>query len=344
VNTMPPSPDIFQRRYEREVKARQAAEELLEQKALELYEVNKALKQEALANADTANKLEASLKELKRTQSKLIQSSKLESLGTLAGGIAHEINTPIQYIAGNLNFLHEALDDLWAVIGMYEELTARTRKNEDTSDTLKGLDGALEDSGWEDLVEDLNESITQSLQGVDQVSKIVLAMKDFANPGNNTKEALDLNAIINSATTITNNEWKYCAKLELDLAEGLPVVYGVSSELNQVLLNMIVNGAHAIEDRLGDSGEGLIRISTRESVRGGICLEIEDNGCGIPEKNRQSIYDPFFTTKTVGRGSGQGLAITYDIICNKHDGDIDIDSTEGVGTKFTIHLPEGNKA
>ncbi len=334
------STEAAAKRYQRERAARQEAERLLEQKALELYEANKALKAEAAENAAIAEQLECSLQELKRTQSKLIQSSKLESLGTLAGGIAHEINTPIQYIGGNLNFLHEVLDDLWKVIGMHEEVAARAREFDAGMAELKALDDAREDSGWDMLVEDLNDAITQSQQGVEQVSSIVLAMKDYANPGTNNKETLDLNAILSSAQTITHNEWKYCATLELDLEENIPAVTGVPSELNQVFLNMIVNAAHTIEDKYGDTGEGRIAIKSRASSRGGICIEVSDNGCGIPETLRQKIFDPFFTTKEVGRGSGQGLAITYDIICNKHGGDIDIDSAEDEGTTFIIHLPE----
>ncbi len=344
MSTIPPLPELsqemLQKRLERERKARFEAEHLLEEKALELYDANKALKLEAEENGEMARQLRDSLKELKSAQSKLIQSSKMESLGTLAGGIAHEINTPIQYIAGNLDFLNEALEDLWSMIGLYEEIAAQAKQGCGLEGKLELLQQFRKETDWETLVEDLNEAIVQSRQGVDQVTSIVIAMKDFANPGTNTKEAVDINAVLESAKTITHNEWKYCAQLEMSLANNLPEIKGVPSELNQVFLNMIVNAAHAIEERHSNAEQGRIVIETRPSSRGGICIDVHDNGCGIPKKNRESVFDPFFTTKPVGRGSGQGLALTYDIICNKHGGNIDITSQEGEGTTFTIHLPE----
>ena len=264
----------------------------------------------------------------------------MESLGTLAGGIAHEINTPIQYIAGNLDFLNEALEDLWSVVGMYEEVVLLAGQGAPIEEKLDTLQPFREDMDWDTLVEDLNESIVQSKQGVNQVTSIVVAMKDFANPGTNVKEGVNVNAVLESAKTLTHNEWKYCADLDLTLADDLPEIQGVTSELNQVFLNMIVNASHAIQERLGNTDKGRIIIETRPSPRGGVRIDVTDNGCGIPDKNKQAIFDPFFTTKPVGRGSGQGLALTYDIICTKHGGDIDVTSQEGEGTMFTIHLPE----
>ncbi|HKX30785.1 MAG TPA: ATP-binding protein, partial [Blastocatellia bacterium] len=198
---------------------------------------------------------------------------------------------------------------------------------------------AVRDADVEYLAEEIPKALQQSLEGVERVSKIVQSMKDFAHPGTEKKPA-DINKAIESTVTVAMNEWKYVAELVTDLDPNMPLVPCLLSELNQVILNMIVNASHAIADVVGDGdhGKGTIRVSTRHD-RGWAEIRISDTGTGIPEKVRDRIFDPFFTTKEVGRGTGQGLAISHSVIVEKHLGTIGFETMEGRGTTFIIRLP-----
>jgi signal transduction histidine kinase len=165
-------------------------------------------------------------------------------------------------------------------------------------------------------------------------------MKEFSHPGQDERVGVDLNNAVCSTMTITRNRWKYVADLELDLDQDLPTLRCVPAEINQVLLNLIVNAADAIADKIGDNSEvkGIIKVRTRRDDEY-VLIEVADTGCGIPNEIRNRIFDPFFTTKDVGKGTGQGLAICYNVIVNKHHGLLDVESTPGVGTKFTVAIP-----
>ncbi len=264
--------------------------------------------------------------EIKRLQGRLAQAYKLESVGQLAAGIAHEINTPIQYIGDNAKFLEDAFRDLTAIVERYAKAGA------DGHDQLQG--GMLEY-----LRVEVPRAIEQLQEGVDHVAHIVRAMKEFSHPGPVEKMPVDINRAIESTILVAKSEWKYVADVTTDLDRGLPPVPCVAGEVNQVLLNLIVNAAHAISDVTKDTGaKGSIHISTRQD---GSCVEIRvrDTGCGIPEAIQSKVFDPFFTTKPVGKGTGQGLAIAHSVIVQKHNGAIQLESEPGVGTTFVIQLP-----
>ncbi len=282
------------------------------------------------------------IRELKEAQWEALQASKLASVGQLAGGIAHEINTPIQYIGDNLRFLGKAHGEIATVLEAYGKLAQAAREAGGLGEKIAAVEKALEDADLDYLLEELPAATEQSLGGVDQVSQIVLAMKDFSHPGTKEKAAADLNAAIESTLTVCRNEWKHVAEVDMDLDAALPPVVCLAGELNQVFLNLIVNGAHAIEASGGD-GKGRIRVSTRKDGDW-VEIKVADTGGGIPDDIRNKIFDPFFTTKEVGRGTGQGLAICRDIVVNKHGGKIFFETEEGKGTTFVIRLPLDGQA
>ena len=251
----------------------------------------------------------------------LAQAQKLESIGQLAAGIAHEINTPIQYIGDNARFLQDAFRDLVVLV-------------ESSPVVARATDGDVEYFRSE-----VPKAIGELIEGVDQVARIVRAMKEFSHPGPVEKTPIDINRAIESTIVVSRNEWKYVADVTTDLDHELPPVPCMAGEFNQVILNLIVNAAHAIADATKDSGvKGEIHISTS---MGGPSVEIRvsDTGCGIPEAIRSKVFDPFFTTKPVGKGTGQGLAIAHSVIVQKHGGSIQLESEPGRGTTFVIQLP-----
>lgn len=273
----------------------------------------------------------------RKLELELLQASKMESLGTLAGGIAHEINTPIQYIGDNLSFLSESFDDLRGVIDAYDGLMADAKGAGTLGERVDAVAEVRESADLDFLYEEIPQAAQQSIDGVAQVSRIVLAMKEFSHPSSKERAPVDLNAIIERATIVCRAEWKHAADLDLQLDPDLPAMLGFEGELNQVILNMAVNAAHAIAEK--DAGQGLITIRTA-AMPGGVELSVTDTGTGIPEAVRRRIFDPFFTTKGVGKGTGQGLAICQDIVVNKHGGTIDIETVPGEGTTFIMRFPD----
>lgn len=271
-----------------------------------------------------------------KIQSQLLHAQKLESVGQLAAGIAHEINTPTQFIGTNVNFLDEASHDISDFIVRLKEIAQKAPR-----DVNAAIDEALEEMDWDYLAEEMPLAITQSQEGVKRVTSIVRAMKEFSHPGGKDKELLNLNKIIDTTVTVARNEWKYVAEVDLDLDPELPEIPLLADEMGQVILNMLVNAAHAIADKLGANPEGdkgKISISTKKTDNG-VELHIGDTGQGIPEESRPRIFDPFYTTKNVGKGTGQGLAISHDVITEKHGGKISFTSEMGEGTRFVITLP-----
>jgi PAS domain S-box-containing protein len=272
-----------------------------------------------------------------RLERELNQTHKMEAIGQLAGGIAHEINTPIQYVGDNLRFLKEAFEDFFHLIESYEEFFQYASELEALASEAKTVSKAINELDLVYLLEETPTAIDQSIGGVDQVAGIVQAMKEFAHPGSSKKEPSDINRIVNNALAVCRNEWKYVAEAELHLEKGLPNIRCRAGDISQVVLNLIVNAAYAIEAK-GEGGKGTIVIKTKLRDKQ-IEFSVSDTGTGIPEEARDYIFNPFFTTKDVGRGTGQGLAIVHDIIVSKHQGEIFFDTELGVGSTFFVRLP-----
>lgn len=278
--------------------------------------------------------------ERKTLEDKLQRAQKLESIGQLASGIAHEINTPTQYVGDNVRFLKDSFQDYSAILSKSSQLLDLCRTRELLPEFVADLTGTIEMADLEYLDAEVPRAFKQTLDGVDRISKIVQSMKDFAHPGSSDMRATDLNKAIESTVTVASNEWKYVADVITDYDRSLPLVPCLLGEFNQVILNMIVNASHAIADVIGEgsSRKGTITITTKNR---GDCAEIRisDSGCGMTESIKKKIFDPFFTTKEVGKGTGQGLAISHTVIVERHKGTIDVESEVGKGTNFVIYLP-----
>ncbi len=278
--------------------------------------------------------------DLRKSEIKIALSQKLESIGALAAGIAHEINSPLQYISDNNVFFQESVSSLLKLIKGYQEFVGVAIDMNylaDFTSPIKAMETELE---IEYLLEEIPAALEQSMDGIQRVRDLVLAMKEFSHPGTKQKKLSDLNKGIEATITISRNEWKYVAELNADLDHNLPLINCAMNEINQVLLNIIVNAAQAISEVIekGVIKRGTINVSSRLKDEYAE-IRIADNGGGIPNTLISMIYDPFFTTKAVGKGTGQGLAIAHDIIVNKHQGSIDVYSEEGQGTTFIIRLP-----
>ncbi|MCB0310027.1 MAG: PAS domain-containing protein [Bdellovibrionales bacterium] len=283
--------------------------------------------------------LVSDLTEKKALERQLLQSQKLESVGQLAAGIAHEINTPIQYVRDNTVFVRDEfrslrllLQDLRSCIDDSSTPQAHDRCQKIAA-RMAGLD-------LEYLLEEIPLALEQAFEGAESVARIVRSMKSFSHPGSTDKVLTSLNDAIENTVTVSRNEWKYVAEIELNLDPKLPMIECYPGELNQVFLNLIINAAHAITERSSSysSGKGLIRISSG-FFNGQVVITISDNGNGIPEENRSRIFDPFFTTKPVGHGTGQGLSMAHATITERHSGEILFESKTGLGTSFEIRLP-----
>ncbi|WP_211333605.1 MHYT domain-containing protein [Sinobacterium caligoides] len=264
----------------------------------------------------------------------LAHAQKLESIGQLAAGIAHEINTPTQYIASNIAFLKDAFQ------GCIDSLQhGQTFSSSLSGDDRHYFQQSLNQLKFDFISTEIPQAIEQSLEGLERVSSIVKAMKSFSYPSHGDKHLVDLGEAIATTVTVARNEWRYVADVHLDIASDLPPIDGLRDEINQVLLNMIVNAAHAIEDRY-QNNEQKGRIDIVAHFDSEYCyIDIKDDGMGISNEHKKRIFDPFFTTKEVGRGTGQGLSIAYSVINEKHNGAIVVDSHLGKGTTFTIKLP-----
>jgi two-component system, NtrC family, sensor kinase len=285
-------------------------------------------------------KLAAALADLQRTQAQLLQTQKLEAIGQLASGIAHEINTPVQYVTDNTVFLGKAMAKLQDALAAYRTVFEAAQSGSLGPELLSEADAALKKAKLGYLLEQVPRAIAQSLEGLERVTHIVRAMKEFSHPSAGKKELVDIHEAIATTSTIARNEWKYVAELVTDFAPDMPLVPCLRDQLNQVFLNLIVNAAHAIAEAAerGKPEKGVITVRTRHAGDRAE-ISVSDTGTGIPEHLRNRIFEPFFTTKPVGRGTGQGLTIAYSVVVEKHFGTIDFESEVGQGTTFRVSLP-----
>ena len=270
----------------------------------------------------------------------LRHAQKLEAVGRLAAGIAHEINTPIQFIGDNTRFVQNSFQDIVAMISKYDALRSAARAGSVSQDLLFELDGLCETTEWDFLRTEIPKALEQALDGVQRVATIVRAMKEFSHVDRSSeKAAADLNRAIESTLIVASNEVKYVADVETKFADLPPVICHLG-DLNQVFLNLLVNAAHAIADVKKTDGSPKGRIVVRTTCNAdSVVVSISDTGSGIPKSIRDKVFDPFFTTKEVGKGTGQGLALARAIVVEKHGGTITFDTKEDVGTTFYIRLP-----
>lgn len=279
--------------------------------------------------------LYAEMRERERMSIELRLAQKLESVGRLAAGLAHEINTPIQYVGDSVSFVRSAFDDLARLFNAHRAVTLGGQAA--TPEQLADIRQIEQDIDFDFLQQEMPKAFDRTLEGTQRVTEIVRAMKEFAHPDGSEQTPADLNHALEMTLIVARNEYKYDATVATQFGEIPPVTCNVG-ELNQVFLNLIVNSAHAIQDSHNDAISGRITVSTRvlENV---VEIVIADNGCGISAENLEKIFDPFFTTKAVGRGTGQGLPIARSIVVDKHAGSIRVESEVGVGTRFILELP-----
>lgn len=280
---------------------------------------------------------------LKNAQVQLLQKDKMASIGQLAAGIAHEINTPTQFLSDNTVFLRDSLKDVLAFLATLRDESAQDRQSGSGPALLKER---IETLDLDYLLEEIPRAIQESLEGVSRVSRIVSAMKEFSYPCAETKTPADINHAIESTITISRNEWKFLASLETDLDPTLPLVPCFLGEFKQVILNLLVNSAHAIkkaQKNQDPAAMGHIQVSTRR-VEEVAEIRISDTGTGMAKEIQPRIFEPFFTTNEVGEGTGLGLSIAYDIIINKHGGNIRVVSEVGKGSTFILSLPLEDRA
>ena len=273
----------------------------------------------------------------KALEQDLQRAQKLEALGTMAGGVAHEINTPVQFIGSNLAYLNDVFSDLLAVIDSYRDLRSTALAGEDLGDALAKTAKAEEDADLDGLIVDVPEAIAQTEEGVVRVSKIVEAIKEFAHSGGETQAIIDVNHTIDSTIEVSRGEWGCLAEVTTSFAEDLPTITGDPGKFQQVILNLIINAAQAISDH-GPKSAGLIEIGTRLDGPD-IAIEVRDDGCGIPKHLHERVFEPFFTTRDVGKGTGQGLALSYKTVTEHLGGTISLLSEEGLGTSFIVRVP-----
>jgi PAS domain S-box-containing protein len=283
----------------------------------------------------------AAEQERKELELQMNLSQKLESIGRLAAGVAHEINTPAQFISDNMQFIKKVLRPVPSLFASYQALRDCVVRGEDTRAALDEIARLEAQTRMDAVMKELPLTVDDVLEGLSRVISIVKSLRDFSHSSSGSKSMFDLNHCVETTGAISRHEWKYVADLELNLAPGLPSVRGNVDEINQVILNLIVNAAQAIDERKkksGDDTKGRIVVSTA-SEDGFVVLAVEDNGCGIPAEVQPRLFEPFFTTKDVGKGTGQGLAICRSVVVKEHGGQISFESEPGKGARFIVRLP-----
>lgn len=303
----------------------------------EIRILNRRLKEAFKQIKSKNDKLEKTLNRLKDTQSQMLQSEKMSSIGQLAAGVAHEINNPTGFVSSNLKTLSDYQREISMLMERYRNLGADIRSTVNRGRCPASIeekaDRIAEEESQVDIdfiIGDTNDLIKESLEGMERIEKIVIDLKDFAHPGEDELQLADINKNLASTLNIVWNELKYKSTVKKDYGD-LPLIYCYPHQLNQVFMNILVNSAQAIEKR------GEIKITTK-SLNNHVEVKISDTGVGIPKENLSKIFDPFFTTKDVGKGTGLGMNVAYNII-KKHNGTIDVKSEAGKGTEFTVTIP-----
>lgn len=272
----------------------------------------------------------------RRLERELLQSQKLEAIGTLSGGIAHELNTPIQFVGDNLAFISTASDELLNIVDQHGKLLNAIKQGFETSQIVDEARLTLEATDIDFMKDEIPLALRQSKDGVLQMAQIVSAMKEFTHPTQNEKKFVNLNDVLERAVLVGRSAWKYVAEVDWNLQIPSPIALINESECNQVFLNILMNAADAIIS--AGREQGRIGISSR-SIEDRILITISDNGCGIPKEIQHRVFDQFFTTKDVGKGTGQGLALCHEYIVNRNGGRLYYNSKEGIGTTFHIEFP-----
>ncbi|MCC6668751.1 MAG: PAS domain-containing protein [Polyangiaceae bacterium] len=296
------------------------------------------------ADAELAHahaQLSQEIAERERIEVNLRQKQKLEAVGQLAAGIAHEINTPVQYIADTSHFLRDGVTDLYGLLAATQQALEAAASGANAGGLLESLEARRSEIDFEYLEQQTGPAFARLLDGAEQVATIVRAMKEFSHPGHKDMAEADLNRALENTLIVSRNSYKYVANVVTELGE-LPRVKCTVGEISQVLLNLVVNAAHAIEDVRAADPERAERPGTItvRSWRDGpdACISVGDDGTGIPDDIRERIFDPFFTTKSVGRGTGQGLSLAHSV-AERHAGRIELSTSVGVGTTFTLRVP-----
>jgi two-component system NtrC family sensor kinase len=297
--------------------------------------VGLALVRDELGQPQWAIAVVEDVTERNRLEIELRLAQKLESVGRLAAGIAHEINTPIQFVGDNTSFLGTAFTELLALCDEYRELCQQSEGALSPEDRARLH---AKDKLLERIRKNVPDAVEATLDGVSRVEHIVQSMKSFAHSDRGQRRPADLNAALRSTLTVANNELKYVAAVNTELGP-LPPIPCYLSDLNQVFLNLFVNAAHAIGDVVGKTGaRGTITV--RSYVEGDeVVVAVGDTGSGIPPAIRNKIFDPFFTTKDVGRGTGQGLSLSRAVVVDQHGGTLTFETELGTGTTFYVRLP-----
>lgn len=282
------------------------------------------------------NEMVRQLAERRQLEAQLRQSQKLEAIGRLAGGLAHEMNTPAQYVGDHVRFVASSCESLLGVVRAYREALAAAGDAPLPADVLERLRALEEEADLEFLEEQTPRSARSASEGIGRIAGIVSALKEFANPEARARAPVDLRRALQATLVVSQGQYRNVAAVETDFGE-IPDVNCQAGEVNEVFLNLISNAVHAVEDA-GRSGQGVIRIVTR-AAGDGVQIDVSDNGCGIPPEVAERVFDPFFTTREVGRGSGQGLAVARSVIEEGHRGRVTFDSRPGEGTTFHVWLP-----
>jgi len=329
---------VLERRVEERTRELTQANRELKSESAERLRAAQALDRSRAALVQTNEALQSEMMERQRVETALRMAHKLEAVGRLASGVAHEINTPVQFVNDSVQFAKAAVADMSDVLA---KLRVASRAVLDGAPSREAAARALEADAEAEIdyaIEQVPVALDRALAGLHQVASIVRSLKTFAHRDADQMSSVDLNQAIASTLVVARNEYKYVADVATDFGE-LPRITCHPSELNQAVLNILVNAGHAIGDAVGSSGaRGCITVTTRSEGEH-VVIAIADTGTGIPEDIRSRIFDPFFTTKGVGRGTGQGLAVVHQIIVDQHAGALHVDSVLGRGTTFEIRLP-----
>jgi two-component system, NtrC family, sensor kinase len=307
-----------------------------QQAALKTSALEQAVEERTREIRTANHALQAEMIERKLLENQLVQSQKLESIGQLAAGIAHEINTPIQFIGDSVEFLRSAVTSVDEVLVQYRQLHTATEAG-NRGMMLARARTAEEAAELDFLQAEIPRALERALDGVTRVAKIVRAMREFSFPDAHEHSYTNINHALETTLVVARNEYKLLASVETQFGE-LPEVKCNVSELNQVFLNLIINAAHAIQDSGKDVATGVIAIRT-SAAHGTVEVAIRDNGCGIAPEHANKVFDPFFTTKEVGRGTGQGLSIARAAVVTRHGGTLSFETEVGSGTTFFVRVP-----